>query len=200
MNLMNAGFPPPNTNLKNKKLSYQMGQVEWAMGLFSILFVAVLLCAGLQLEVYKAAALYMEDALAAANLASALIDIEEYGISHNMIINEPELHFEIYKSALKENLGLNDDWENTNTGLFSGKPVIECYIIYNVSDYGVEIISVNDEGIVSEEFRETGEAFAPNGIMIEATGVYSEISFPVSAFFGMQVNAKKGKLVDVVDN
>lgn len=195
---MNTGYRLQNISFRKIRLSQKSGQVEWVMGLFSILFVTVVLCAGMQVEIYRAASLYMEDALAASNLASALIDVEEYGISNNIVIDQPEMHFEIYKNALKENLGLNDEWESANRALFSGKIMIEKYIIYNVADDNVEILTVDGEGNVSAEFCDIEEAFAPNGIPIQSTGVYSEISFPVNGFFGTTVNAEKGKLVDVV--
>jgi hypothetical protein len=35
----------------------------------------------LQVALYRESAMYMEDALALSNLASAVIDIEEYGIT-----------------------------------------------------------------------------------------------------------------------
>lgn len=197
---MNVGYQRQNISLSKMGLSQKSGQVEWVMGLFSILFVAVILCAGMQVEIYRAASLCMEDALAASNLASALIDVEEYGVSHNVVINDPELHFEIYKKALKENLGLNEEWESANTGLFSGKVIVEQYVIYNVADDNVEIFRVDAGGNVSGEFCRIEDAEAPNGVPVEATGVYSEISFPVKGFFGITVNARKGKLVDVVSN
>lgn len=195
---MNIGYRLQSISFRKIRLSQKSGQIEWVMGLFSILFVTVVLCAGIQVEIYRAASLYMEDALAASNLASALIDVEEYGISNNIIIDQPEMHFEIYKNALKENLGLNEEWESANRELFSGKIIIEEYIIYNVIDDNVEILMVDDEGNVSVKSSDIGEAFAPNGIPIQSTGVYSEISFPVNGFFGTTVNARKGKLVDVV--
>lgn len=202
---MSAGCPQQNISFRKRminkrRLSNESGQIELVMGLFLILFVAVILCVGIQIEIYRAASLYMEDALAASNLASALINVEEYGISHSIIINDPQSSFEIYKSALKENLGLNEEWESENKELFSGKIVIEKYIIYNVYGDNVEILKVDNEGNVSVESRGMKEAAAPNGVPIEATGVYSEISFPIKGLFGITVNARKGKLVDVVEN
>ena len=61
------------------------GQTGGMAGLFITLFLGVMLCAVLQLEHYRAASLYLEDALAASNLASAVVDVQEYGISHNIL-------------------------------------------------------------------------------------------------------------------
>jgi hypothetical protein len=182
------------------KLSKSDGQVEWVMGLFAILFATVVMCAGIQTESYRATSLYMEDALAASNLAAALIDIEEYGVSNKIIIDKPVEKYEIYKSALKENLGLNDEWECPDNELISGKVNIERFIIYNVTDDSVTIIEIDEDGYIYESSGTAGNVTAPNGVAVEATGVYSEISFPVDGFFGITVRAEKGKLVDVTAN
>lgn len=200
MKLKNTGYPLPKTRFFHMLLHSEKGQIEWVVGLFSIVFMAIILCAGIQIEVYSASSLYMEDALAVSNLASALIDVEEYGISNNITLNDPVEHYEIYKQALKENLGLNDDFEGSESALISGQVTIDKYIIYNVSDAGVEIYTVSSEGEVSREFCPLDEVVTPDGTRVESTGIYSRISFPVKGFFNTTVTARKGKLVDIVRN
>lgn len=46
--------------------------------------------------------------------------------------------------------------------------------------------------------RNTGEVKSPDGQYIEHTGVYSEITYFVEGFMGTDMEAHKGKLVDVV--
>ena len=61
--------------LKRKEfpqLSTESGQIGWSMGLWLLLFLGVLLSTCLQVDVYKATARYLEDALAASNLAAAV--------------------------------------------------------------------------------------------------------------------------------
>lgn len=174
--------------------------MEWAAGLFLTLFLAILLCCGLQLQIYRASSLYLEDALAASNLASALIDLEEYGISHTLQIENPMEAYAVYREALKENLGLDNNWECANRGLISGKVTVESYIIYNVKGTTVKIYDIGADGRMQEGMGYLGTLAAPNGVMIESTGVYSEISFPAESFLGSVVEAHKGKLVDVVMN
>jgi hypothetical protein len=201
---MNTGYPLQNIkkrfSISKIRLSAEKGQVEWVMGLYSILFMALMMCFELQIEAYRQTSLYMEDALAASNLASALMDVEEYGISRKIVLDNPDEHFEIYKKALKSNLSLDEEWKCANTGLISGNVVIEQYIIYNVDGDNVETIKIDNMGNETYESVSLDNAFAPNGVKIETTGVYSEISFPVDGFFGVSVNARKGKLVDVAQN
>lgn len=173
------------------------GQITLCSGLFFTLFLAVLLSAQLQMEMFRSSAGYLEDALAASGLACALIDIREYGYSHVVKISDEEAAYERYLKALKENLGLNESWEGNNRRLISGRVTLETYIIYNVSGEKVEICRMDGEGKSRSEGR-LGEVHAPNGQIIQKTGVYSEISYPVQGLFGVTVNAKKGKLVDIV--
>lgn len=174
------------------------GQLGFISGLFLVLFLAIVLCANLQVESFQASSLYLEDALAASNLASAVIDLEEYGISHAVKIADPLSAYRLYCDAVKGNLGLNDHWEGSNQALISGPVTVENYIVYNVQGDRVTVHSVDNTGQVYSRQGQRGAVTAPNGRVVEYTGVYSEISFQVKGCFGMEIRAHKGKLVDVV--
>ena len=192
MNLKKKEYPRPKIKLRKAS-----GSLEWVSGLFFLFFLLVLLCAEFQREMYRTAALYLEDALAASNLASAVIDIEEYGISHTIQIEEPIQAFERYQYAVKENLQLNEKWECANPALISGPVKIEKYIIYNVNKEDITILTVSNNGTVNSAQGKVGMVKAPNGITILNTSVYSEIAFSLKGTFGIQVQAHKGKLVDI---
>ena len=117
---------------KNRKIAEQ-GQTSWVLGLFLILFLAIVLTMQLQLALYSASARYLEDALALSNLASAVIDVQEYGRTHRVLITDPWQAYDRYCAAVKENLGLNDDYEAANHKLISGQVEILNYTIYNVA-------------------------------------------------------------------
>lgn len=174
------------------------GQVSWVLGLFLILFLTILLYMQLQLALYKASARYLEDALALSNLASAVIDIREYGSSHKIHITDQEQAYAGYCSAVRENLGLNENYEATNHKLISGRVEIRKYIIYNVSGTKVQVWERSGDGQILEWEGSLGEVRTPGGQTIENTGVYSEIAYPVEGFLGITVTAEKSKLVDVV--
>lgn len=195
MNLQKKEYPRPRINLCKSQ-----GSIEVVTGMFFLLFMAVILCAEFQREVYRSASLYMEDTLAASNLASAVIDIEEYGISHKVQISDAARAYERYQSAVKENLQLNDNWESANSTLISGPVSIEKYIVYNVDNNGITIFSLNANGTITTSAGVLGRVTAPNGIGITNTSVYSEIAFPIKGLFGIQVRAHKGKLVDIVSD
>lgn len=173
------------------------GQLEWITGLFFLLILGILLCGTLQLDVFRASAVYLEDALAASNLASAVIDVEEYGISHTILIEDPDRAYEIYLSALQGNLNLNKEWECPGKGLIGGQVRVLDYIVYNVHEDNVEIYRYDENGLLSYSEGCLGEVEAPNGKVIEGTGVYSEVTYPVKGIMGVEVQACKANLADI---
>ena len=177
----------------------KQGQTEWVLGMFFLLFLVVMFSTQLQTELYRTSSAYLEDALAASNLASAVIDLEEYGISHAIQIEDPMEAYCRFREALETNLQLTEEWVNTS-GVISGRVEVETYLIFNVKDEEVTIYQVADNGVVWEQQGSLGSVWAPNGVLVESTGIYSEISFPVQGMFGMVTEARKGKLVDIVAN
>lgn len=175
------------------------GQVEWTFGLFWVLILAIVMYTNLQLASWQSASMYMEDALAASNLASALIDLEEYGKTHKMIIRDCEKAYEVYCGALKENLSLDESGECGNKELFVGPVEIVDYIVYNVEGNLVEIVQVGNDGkILQKTSGVKGNVTSPDGSVIESTGVYSRLKFAVKGFPGINIEAQKGKLADIV--
>lgn len=175
------------------------GQVGWAIGLWYLLFFSVLLAVCLQIEGYRASSVYMEDALALSNLAAAVIDIEEYGRTGQVMIGNVYEAKARYEKALQENLGLNASWECANKAMISGPVRVDRFIVYNVTEE--ETISyVFDENGNLQIAGGPGRPTAPNGIPVEATGIYSEISYELEGLFHTRVSAHKGKLVDVCEN
>ena len=166
--------------------------------MFFILFLAVLLRSFQQIEAYRSAALYLEDALALSNLASAVVDVEEYGISHRILVEDPDAAYERYKWAVKENLNLDDTWTGAEGSIVTGTVRLMNYTVYNVNENTVTIYQYDGNGPVAEWQVELGEAAAPDGRVIEATSVYSEIAFWVRGFPGIEIEARKGKLADIV--
>lgn len=182
------------------RLRTEQGKVEWVTGLFFLLFLGILLCASLQMESFKSSARYLEDALAASNLASAVIDVEEYGRTHKVRIADVQKAYERYRTAMKGNLNLNEAWECPNRGLISGPVRVVDYTVYNVSGNDVEISHFDENGLLTEWQETLGNAEAPDGKIIENTGVYSEVRYRVSGVLGVEEEAHKGKLVDIMSD
>lgn len=175
----------------------ECGQVQWMSGYFFLLFLAVLLCSRLQIEVYCTSASYLEDGLAASTLASAVIDVEEYGSTHHILVENPYKAYERFCTAVKGNLQLDDNWECENKGLISGTVKVERYIIYNVQDEMIMVYEVESGEEIEAWQGVVGSVTAPNGIAISETSIYSEITFPVESF-GFVTEAHREQLVDIV--
>ncbi|MCM1026196.1 MAG: hypothetical protein NC432_07155 [Roseburia sp.] len=187
-------------SLKKKEFrlrSTESGQIGWTAGLWLILFMGCFLCALLQLDALRMSAQYLEDALAASNLAAAVIDVEEYGISHRLQISDLQAARRRYETAVKGNLGLDESWECQNRGLISGPVQIVNFTVYNVSGDEVEIHYFDENGVLSSSRGSLGQVRAPNGVLIESTGIYSELRYHITGFLGMETEAYKGKLADV---
>lgn len=194
MVLKRSGFPRQSIE------ETEAGQLEWVTGLFFMLFLGILLCGILQLDVFRASAAYLEDALAASNLASAVIDVEEYGISHSIQIRDPEEAYVIYLSALRGNLNLDEEWECPAKGLIGGKVRVLDYTVYNVKEDVVEIYHYDENGRMTFSEGTPGSVQAPDGKWIESTSIYSEVTYPVRGIMGVETQAHKSNLADIVTN
>lgn len=187
----------PRRNIDRMLRRRESGQTCWVTGLFLTLFLAVLLYAVLLMEQYRSAALYLEDALAASNLASAVIDVEEYGISHTILLADPKEAYERYLWAVKGNLNLNDQWKGTDGSLIQGPVMAVNYTVYNVRDDVVTVYRFDENGVLSQWQENLSSAKAPNNVPIVSTSVYSELKFEMGGFPGMRIEAHKGNLVDI---
>lgn len=177
------------------------GKIEIFTGIYLVILLMILLSVQLQIRMFMATSTYMEDALAASNLASAVIDIQEYGMTHVVKIKSPDNAFELYREALKRNLSLDDNWESGQKDLIYGQVEILKYEIYNVEKNHITIYSYGTEG---EDVRRIpnglGSVYTPDGVLVESTSVYSKIGFPVKGVFGVVTEARKDKTVDIVSD
>lgn len=184
--------------ISRRFLKRDKGNAEWLMGMFFLLLLAILLCMQLEISLYATAGASLEDALAASNLASAIVDLEEYGTTHVVRIPDVRTAYERYRQAVQGNLGLDEDWEASGLGVIAGRVRVVKYSIYNVTEENVTVWDMDEEGGVTVRQEHLGSVYAPSGQKIEHTSVYSEIAFPVRGLFGMETEAHKGKLVDIV--
>lgn len=174
------------------------GLVSWSVSLFVFVVMFLLIMCSLQLQEYDAVKIFTEDALAASNLASAVIDLEEYGINHNIVIKNPDAAYEIYRDAMKINMKLDNAWESSNETI-SGLVEVLDYIVYNVRDTDIDVYSYGINPYHMHFADGVGNVAAPNGELIESTSIYSRITFPVNGILGVQTVSIKDELVDIVN-
>ena len=161
--------------------------------------ILVVVLFGFRTMEYVITSAYVEDALAASNLASGIVDLEEYGKTHIVKIKDPQSAFLVYREALCHNLKL-DEWLNTtNREIIAGKVDILDYMVFNVNGERVLVYRIDESGSIVEEYQEKlGEVHTPEGILVENTTVYSRISFEVQGFGEQKIRAVKEKSIDIV--
>lgn len=182
------------------KLRRSEGTIEYVVPWFLFIFLLVIIVYLTQIHQYEATSSSTEDALAASSLASAVIDIQEYGISHDILVESPDNAYQIYQTALKTNLNLKNDWTSDNIGAISGAVEILDYIIYNVKGMDVYVYRYGTNNSQTVIPNGLGSVEAPDGQLIVSTSIYSRITFPVDGVWGVHTIAEKELLVDIVNN
>lgn len=84
------------------------GQVDIVVGMFLMVLLLVVVLFGFRTTEYVITSVYVEDALAASNLASAVIDLEEYGRTHTIWVKDPQSAF----YYLKRHFVITCSWMN----------------------------------------------------------------------------------------
>ena len=140
----------------------------------------------------------VEDALAASNLASAIIDWEEYGKNHTIMIANTRRAFERFRDALIVNLNLDEQLNTTkHNGIYSQVAILK-YIVYNVSGENIEIWEMDGYGnVMIQRNGKLGEVFTPDMVKVEGTTIYSKVGFWVEGLMEQQIYAQKEKSVDI---
>ncbi len=181
------------------KISKEKGQIDIVVGMFCTILILVVVLFGFRTMEYVITSAYVEDALAASNLASGIVDLEEYGKTHIIKIKDPESAFLVYREALCHNLKLDEYLNTTNREILAGKVGILDYRIFNVIGEAVFVYKLDENGRIIEVCQEKlGEVQTPEGILVENTTIYSRISFEVRGLGEQNIRAVKEKSIDIV--
>lgn len=184
-----------------RKIKWQkknQGQISVCMGMFFCMIVFLTILCQIKLLQYRAAGALVEDALAASNLASAVINVEEYGKTHNIFVESPEMAFFRYREALQYNMQLDTELQSREGCAVCGKVDILSYQIFQVAGDKVCIYRFNEEGRLMETLvQELSSAALPDGKAIEGTSIYSKVGFRVRGLGEEIIYAIKEKSVDI---
>lgn len=176
----------------------EFGQADIVVGMMMFLILLVAILFSFRISQYMVTAAGVEDALAASNLASAVIDLKEYGQNHVICIPDTEAAFGSFREAFCYNLGLDEQLNTSNRALFSAPVEIKEYIIYNVRGEQVEISVLDGEGrCLSQGFGIRGEVFTPDNICVETTTIYSRVGYWVEGLMGQEFYGEKEKSIDI---
>ncbi len=138
-----------------------------------------------------------EESLKAATLAGATIDMDEYGTTGALVINDYAKSYADFKESLKNSMGLNDDFTSSD-GIISGGVHVNRYTIYNVSGSTVECITYeNDVGTPSIITGSVGSIKTPNNIPVTKSTIYGSVSFQIDGF--VKNKSMMGKIFNMDD-
>lgn len=181
---------------KTRFINNNSGSSQWVLGLFALTFIMAAMVFVIQLCAFRANSDAIEDALAASGLAAALVDVERYGIDHTLLISDPDNSYQKYVEALNVNLAAEGSSFRRKRAI-EGPVKIEQFRIYNVEGEKVSEIYMDDSGRWKKKEGKLGIMEAPNGQVIQNTGIYGEIAFDLRGIMGLVFSTKKSKLVDV---
>ena len=192
MRLKSTEHQPPS-------ISRSPGQAEYVLGMYALIFVMILSMASLQILQYKADSDIAEDALAASALAALDVDPYRYGTDHKLVINDPGHAYELFKTALRGNMDLNNEYRPRTAGknYVSGTVTIEDFRIYLVDGDNVTEYRISDT-TVDVSMGIYGDMRTPGGQTVRSAGCYAAVSFDTEGFMGIKIGAYKQAYAEMV--
>ncbi len=178
------------------------GSVEYSLALLLAGIVVILILFIYRLHVIKITKYTVEDAIAASNLAAAVIDLEEFGSTNEIVIKSSDDAYRIFQEALRDNLNLDGSFNPDKVGLMKGKVTIDTFIVYNVKDNDITQISYDSLGnsTINEYPDSTGLLYTPDNKCIYSTTIYSKIGFSIKGYQDEEYYVYKENSVDIVNN
>lgn len=183
------------------KLKKKKGSIEMFISSMIFITVALVIVMMMRLKVVKVTKNFVEDGLVASNLASATIDLREYGTTNKIVNSDFEKSFNDYCVALKDNLNLNSDFTPKSSILINSKVDIHNFTIYNVVGNDIDMIKRESNGSITRQSHpnKVGIMKAPNGAVINTTMVYSKIGFEIKGYLNNTHYVYKENAVDITD-
>ncbi|MBU9735474.1 hypothetical protein [Diplocloster agilis] len=173
--------------------------MEYVISLSVVGIVLLLILFLYQSRMIKITRNYVQDGLTASNLAAAIIDLAEFGASHEILISDEVRAYEEFRTALRENLRLDEQERALENSLLKGQIRIEDFIIYNVENHLVYQLGKKDGAWLTKNcLGSQGDVRTPDGTVIESTTIYSRICFPIQGWIGQVREVTVQKSVDVV--
>ncbi|WP_343246770.1 hypothetical protein [Diplocloster hominis] len=173
--------------------------MEYVISLSMVSIVLLLILFLYQSRMIKITRNYAQDGLTASNLAAAVIDLAEFGVSHEILISDEVRAYEEFRTALRENLRLDEHETALENSLLKGQIRIEDFIIYNVENHLIYQTGKKDGVWLAKNcLGIQGDVRTPDGTVIESTTIYSRISFPIRGWRDQDREVTVQKSVDVV--
>lgn len=180
-------------------LKKRCGKIYYSLAAFLIVFSTILVVFEIKINGIKMVKNLAEDSIAASNLACLIVDLEEFGATHNIQIKDVNKAYDIYCNSLKGNMNLNNDFIPASEEVIKGKITIHQFILFNVSGDQITKTEILNGEFWSEEIinGQVGIMTTPDGTPVSNTTVYSKIGFAVRGFMNYEHYVYKENSVDI---
>lgn len=177
------------------------GKVDLVLGMFLLLLIVFIVMYESRLQAIRLAGDAVEDALAGALLAAAVTDVEIYGKTGELKINNAMQSYHMCVDAFRHNLQLSVGNYCINEELLYGKAELADFRIYHVEgDEVTEQMVADGQSMLPKVIGKAGDAKTPDGVLVESTLVYGKALFSVKGLFFEEICADKEMSVDIVRN
>lgn len=182
------------------KMKKDKGAIEYSMSIILLMISVLLILFCFRIRSARVEKVYLEDGLASANLAAAVVDTDIYGETEKLFISDTSGAYERFKKSLKTNLNLDNGFMPENTFLMENPVEILEFRIYNVDEDMVTCVVYDEHGSRSTESSGLSHTVTPDGTEVESTTIYSKIEFDVKGFLNQRNRLTLENSVDVVKN
>lgn len=179
----------------------EKGKIEFFISSIALSITSLLVLMGLRIEVIKTTKSFIDDGLVASTLASATIDLKEFGTTNNIINSDFSKSYNDFTKTLKTNLNLDNSFIPKDDTLINSKVDVVDFIIYNVVGNDIYVLKKDEVGY-SEQFypNQKGIMKTPNDVLITSTTFYSKIGFSLRGYLEDTHYVYKDYCVDVTSN
>lgn len=178
------------------------GYIEYSLSLMLLLVVSILVLYGYRMSIVRYTKNMVEDGLVASNLAAGVIDLEIFGEMNQLIIQDCDIAYTVFRDALKDNLRLKEDFTPIESTLFNSKIKIHEFIIYNVFENDITRLRFTEDGHYYDDIfpNRKGSMTTPDGKRITNTTIYSKIGFEIKGIKDDVYYVYKDNSVNVLIN
>lgn len=182
-------------------MNKKRGGIEYLSALMLISLSGIILLYGISVKELKLHQQILRDGLDGACLAAALIDRNEYASTQQILIDDYYKVRSIFCETLKNNVGLNDEYEAKQESAIYDVINIEAFYVYNIKDGYLYTYTGKGEGDYDLKIDTfTGNEKTPDGTVIQSGTIYADIGVNISSYFGVSNYVHIESSVDVVKN
>ena len=179
------------------------GTGDFIFPIYMILFCVMLFSYCYHDQILYYTKINVEDSIAAATLASACINLYDYGDFDNMSYEVINSSYDLFEKSFKENMKLDNNLMPIQNS-FNATLIVQPIEILEFSYYCIRdgvVYKTTKNGNVNVEKGFVGQATTPNGNVISQTTIYVKILLQIQNPYTKElIPVTKDFSVDIVEN